>query len=309
MMDLSRAIDIINNRRNLAELKVFELMGTLRKDKTFAACENKKSGLSFEIARREALNLDLGDLYSKYTESCACFEQLLADKGYSLKDLEPQYTCNLCNDTGFVEGKKCICLNNLIYDSLRFSCGRLETNIDSFDKVNHKVYLPEHKKGYMHTYTQLKKYADNFPYPKPFLLLIGGTGVGKSYMTSVLANVIMKKGFSVLFLNASEMNELFLRHHLADISLKGSIFAPLIECDLLVIDDLGCENTYKNVTINSFYNLIVNRYNKNTVITTNLSLNEIETRYEQRITSRLLDVNQTANFEVNGCDLRLIKRK
>lgn len=309
MMDLAEAINIINNRRNLAELKVFELVASLRKDKEFTTCENKKSQLSFEIAKREALKLDLGNLKEEYEQACNDFENLITNKGYTLDDLETKYNCKLCNDTGFVDGQKCMCLKNLIYESLRFACGRLETEIDDFDKVNFKVYMPEHKKSYMHTYSQLKKYSNNFPYPKPFLLLLGGTGVGKSYMTSVLSNVIMKKGFSVLYLNASEMNELFLRHHLADIALKASIFSPLIECDLLVIDDLGCENTYKNVTINSFYNLIVKRYNKNTVITTNLSLNEIETRYEQRITSRLLDVNQTNNVAVNGCDLRLIKRK
>ena len=126
-------------------------------------------------------------------------------------------------------------------------------------------------------------------------------------MCSVVSNVMMKKGYTVLFLNSCELNELFLKYHLADIALKGDIIYPVYQCDLLVIDDLGMENIYKNVTVPYLYSLIINRRQKHTIITTNLSHSQIAERYDFRISSRLMDKNLTINVPVLGEDLRLKK--
>lgn len=307
-MDIDKAINIINNRRNLAELKVYKLKQKLREDKIFSELETKLNSLSFEIARLESLNKDTGELKEQYSELGKKYNKRLEELNAAPEDLQVKYICNKCKDTGFIGGKKCVCLKNLIYQSLKSKCGQLETDTDSFTKVKFDIIDENYEKGYVNTYKQLKKYSEKFPEVVPFLLLSGDTGVGKSFMASVLSNALMKKGFSVFYLNACELNEIFLRYHLADIYNKEAIFSPLSDCDLLVIDDLGSENFYNNVTIPYLYHLILKRRQKNTVITTNLFLNEIEMRYDKRIFSRLSDINLTRNVHIKGEDLRLVKR-
>lgn len=308
MLSISQAIDIINNRRSAAELKLFQTLNQLRKDELFSQAERKVRELSFEIAKREAQNADLGDLNSLLDENKKIYAERLTKLGFSQTDTEVQYSCPKCKDTGFVNGEQCVCLKNLIMHDLR-SNYRPETDIDSFNKINLEVYDEEFKKGYKNTFLQLKKYTEKFPKVIPFLLLLGSTGVGKSYMASVISNTLTKKGFSSLYLNACELNDIFLKYHLADIEKKSGIFSPLTDCDLLIIDDLGSENIYKNVTVPYLYTLILRRKNKNTIITTNLTHNEIDERYERRISSRLADINFTINVSINGNDLRLKNRK
>jgi DNA replication protein DnaC len=308
MLTLSQAIDIVNNRRNLAELKALQNLEKLREDKIFSQMEIELRQLSFEIAKREALNADLGDLKERFTDCEIQFKKKIQELGYTPKDIKPRYFCKRCGDKGFIDGKRCVCLENLILNSIKSNCGKLETDIDDFNKIDFDIFGDAYKKGYKNTYKQLHKYAEKFPDVIPYLLLMGSTGTGKSFMCSVVSNVMMKKGYTVLFLNSCELNELFLKYHLADIALKGDIIYPVYQCDLLVIDDLGMENIYKNVTVPYLYSLIINRRQKHTIITTNLSHSQIAERYDFRISSRLMDKNLTINVPVLGEDLRLKKR-
>ena len=152
----------------------------------------------------------------------------------------------------------------------------------------------------------MHKYAEKFPDVIPYLLLMGAREREKLYVFGG-QQCYDEKGYTVLFLNSCELNELFLKYHLADIALKGDIIYPVYQCDLLVIDDLGMENIYKNVTVPYLYSLIINRRQKHTIITTNLSHSQIAERYDFRISSRLMDKNLTINVPVLGEDLRLKK--
>ncbi len=133
---------------------------------------------------------------------------------------------------------------------------------------------------------------------------MGDTGTGKTFMASIVNNILAKKGYSTLFLNACDLNDIFLKYHLADIDDKQAIFAPLIFCDLLIIDDLGSENILNNVTTPYLYKLIINRHKKNTIITTNLDPDKMAERYTKRVSSRLLDKNIAKNVTIQGIDLR-----
>lgn len=305
MLNISQAIDIINNKRNCAELKALNNLKLLQQDKLFAQLDIKIRAISFELAKRDTLSLDKGTLNEELQQLKQDFNKRIKELGFSSKDIEVQYSCPQCEDTGFVKGKYCDCLRSIIYDSINNSYIGPINKIDNFNKINLDYYRQEHRADYKHTFTQLKRYTEKFPQVIPFLLLTGGTGTGKTYMVSTINNVLIKKGYASLYLNACDLNDIFLKYHLADISDKENIFSPLVTCDLLIVDDLGSENMFKNVTIPYLYKLIINRYNKNTIITTNLNANEIFQRYDNRISSRLMDKDLTINVEIDGIDLRL----
>lgn len=77
---------------------------------------------------------------------------------------------------------------------------------------------------------------------------MGGTGVGKSYLMYAVANEFMKNGFSVLYVSAIKLNSLMLSYHTSFVSERDVYLADVIDCDLLIIDDLGSEQKIKNVT-------------------------------------------------------------
>lgn len=309
MININEAINIINNRRNLAEIRLYNLQNKLRQDKVFLELENKLGELDFEIAKKVAYKQDFGDLKQQYNDTKKKFVKRLKELGVSEKDLEIQYTCQKCKDTGFVNGQRCNCLKNLIYDSLKSNCGDLETELNDFSNLNFDIYSEDNKNGYLHTYTLLEKYTELFPKIKPYMFIYGKTGVGKSFMSSLISNVIMKKGYSVLYLNACKLNQIFLNYHLAHIQNKQEIFEPLLDCDLLVVDDLGNEISYNNVTTNYLYMLMLERAKKNTIFTSNLDLKGIENKYTQRIASRFIDVSKTIKVPIEGKDLRLEQNK
>jgi len=85
-----------------------------------------------------------------------------------------------------------------------------------------------------------------------------------------------------------------------------SAIEPMLECGLLIIDDLGTEPTIKNVTQEHIYNVINERTAKKLpfIISTNLSPAAIKERYDYRIVSRICDTKNSALIEFKGGDLR-----
>ena len=87
---------------------------------------------------------------------------------------------------------------------------------------------------------------------------------------------------------------------------------PLHDCDLLIIDDLGTEPMLQNITIEQLFNLLNERQmaGRHTVISTNLAMSELQERYTERVTSRLLDATGCRRLLFIGADIRRsLKRK
>lgn len=112
--DINKAIDIINNRRNQAELLQSRFLADLRKNPSFAEAESRLDGLRFDKSKAECQGRDTTELERKMKEAEAEFAAVLGKIGYSLSDLETKYTCKKCNDTGFFEGKQCECLKKIM---------------------------------------------------------------------------------------------------------------------------------------------------------------------------------------------------
>lgn len=304
MLTTEQAVSIINSRRDSAVLNARKEEDALLLDKTYSELKNRLRPLVFEKGRRDAYDEDSAALTEEIDKIKAAIEKRKWELGYAADAGTVRYICTECEDTGFVDGRSCECLRRLISDSLQRDCGRLLTDIKSFSCASTDIY-GGHKKSYEVLFAKLQRYIEQFPYKKPYMVLSGGTGTGKSFTASVLCNAVMEKGLSALFINAVQLNELFLKRHLSPIEEKETLLAPFMEADLLVIDDLGSESVYKNVTATYLYLLIMQRVGKNTVFTTNITdPQDFVLRYENRVASRLTDTENSLFIYFDGEDLR-----
>ena len=135
---------------------------------------------------------------------------------------------------------------------------------------------------------------------------MGKCGSGKTFLASCIASALSKNGFSVIMLSSFAFVNRMLKYHTTFDEDKLAYLEPLIDCDLLIIDDLGSENIFKNVTVEYLFHVVNERMNagKHTVFTTNLDDDMIRTRYGERTYSRLFGSRQSAGFALSDKDLR-----
>lgn len=221
------------------------------------------------------------------------------------------YDCNICSDTGYVNGKICDCIHNaakeLLIKDLANSLPIEECRFENFDLnyyQNTDVNGNNPRKRMTAILKLCKEYVINFnAKSSESLLFMGDTGLGKTHLTVAITYELLNKGFNVIYGSAynlfSEMEaEHFERH-------TNSKYTAAIECDLLVIDDLGGE--FVSPYIQSlFYNIVNTRdlANKPTIINTNLSMSDIGNRYTPRVASRLIKYNAKKFI---GNDIRQLK--
>jgi len=140
--------------------------------------------------------------------------------------------------------------------------------------------------------------------------LSGKTGVGKTFLTECIASEIIDGGHIVSFVSAFGMNNLFTSYHTTYDSSKPTFLSTLLDPDLLIIDDLGTEPIFKNITKEYLYLILSerSRQNKLTIISTNLDPIELMSRYNERISSRLFNKRESLLLQINGSDIRLNKK-
>lgn len=228
--------------------------------------------------------------------------------------LKEKYTCSKCSDTGFVEGKMCTCLKNamrqLTYNSLCDKIPIEKYRFDNFSLENYPDYPDEDgvvARNRMKIYFDYcVNYADDFSSSSGDILMCGDTGLGKTHLSLAIAGEAAKKGYSVIYGSAQNIlsnleNEKFGR------SMQLGAEQSIQDCDLLIIDDLGAEFSTQ-FTVSAVYNILNTRLmmSKPTIISTNMSLVEIEERYTERVASRILGNYTVMNFK--GKDIRVIKK-
>ena len=138
------------------------------------------------------------------------------------------------------------------------------------------------------------------------IVFMGNTGVGKTFLAKSIAKTAMSKGNTVIFITSFNLNNEFLKSHLSSELDKIKLLNNYINCDLLVIDDLGSEPKLKNVTSEYLLILINERIarKKATIITTNLRPDNIIATYGQRFYSRIFNKEDSSLIEITGKDLR-----
>lgn len=242
---------------------------------------------------------------------------LLHDAGFPDDYLEPSYECDDCQDTGYIGNQKCHCFQKAAID-LFYTQSNLKGLLESenFDHFSFDYYSPNYIDKLSgqsalqlarHAYAECKNFIQSFHAEADNLLIFGNTGVGKTFLTHCIAREVMQASHSVLYLTATELFDALLdkAFHQTDESLN--LYEQIQECELLIIDDLGTERNTDFVISQLFVCLnerILNQ--KSTIISTNLTLNEIKSNYTERTFSRIS--NHYKVLRLAGDDIRIQKR-
>lgn len=253
------------------------------------------------------------DLPQKVEAWNARIRQLLVENGYPENYLEPVFQCALCEDTGYVgTGKKQLCTcAKVLYAALLEQDGSFkeEETFETFDPRRFPETAldagGETQRGRMLKFRDYcEKYADSLPHPeKKNLLLYGGSGLGKTFLLRCIHARARQRDIPALCLTANQLIRI-ARKAIFDRAQED--LDALYETDLLLIDDLGTEPLIPNVTVEELFNLINERQNAGlcTVLSTNLSLTDLQARYTERILSRLLDKRACQVLRFLGKDIR-----
>ena len=308
---LQEALKTIEARRLQAENKAFLNRGKCMENNEFAALEYKIRACAFDIAVKNSKCENTADDLIRYNNMLAERERLTVGLGYSTADLSPQYYCKKCNDTGYNANGLCDCVKQLYNEKLKNLNRYSKISDFTFENFDERVFKEEKSKTdmqklYRACYDFCKKFPDT---NKRNLIFLGKTGVGKTCLISAIANELTKRNFMVCYLSAFELNQRFLSYHTSDMLNKSKHLEGILNCDVLIIDDLGTEPILKNVTIEYLFTTINQRSleNKHTVISTNLTLENILDRYGERIFSRLADKNKSKIMRLSSVDLRISK--
>lgn len=220
--------------------------------------------------------------------------ELIVSLGYPADYTEIHYTCEKCSDTGYINGvKSCSCLKELIIKG-RIEASAMGTllekqSFDNFDLTRYS-YDEKIKEKMKANLLAAKAYVRDFGKNQENLLLIGSTGTGKTHISTSIARELIHQGYDVIYDSAQNIISDFesdrFRNNYGKEENKSEKY---LDCTLLIIDDLGTE--FQNAfTLSTIYNLLNSRQNKGlaTILSTNLTPDELARKYEDRIYSRIV---------------------
>ena len=258
------------------------------------AIDKELSGTGLALFKIACEGGDIAPLKARNQELVKKRREIIKSLGYPEDYSDLSYTCKVCSDTGYVDGAMmCSCLRELIIkERIRESgIGNLIEK-QSFDNFDLSVYSYDEAVAtkMRANLAAAKNYVKNFGRERGNLLLIGKTGTGKTHISTAIARELIHKGYDVIYDSAQNIISDFE----ADRFRSGYGTAEPkaekhLECTLLIIDDLGTEFA-SQFTLSTLYNLLNARQNKGlaTIISTNLSPDELAKRYEDRIYSRII---------------------
>ncbi len=211
------------------------------------------------------------------------------------------YHCTKCYDTGYIDNQRCECFTKMLIDeALKNDC---ITNSKSFDNFDESIFDDSIKKKILEIRDYLKIYSEKFPnVKKTNTVLCGSTGTGKTFLLSCVYTELKKRGISVVLITAGKLFDILRKYALN----QTNDIDVLLDAEMLIIDDLGSEPMFNNITVEYLFLLINERTqnNKPICVSTNLSADELKAHYNERISSRLFDLNSTYVFSLPGKDLR-----
>ena len=293
---LQLAKRIVDGRRFAAEEAADKTMYRLRHIDKWRNLEHELRSAEVDLAMGNGDEHTQGKIAALQEEMSALLKAL----GVQPTDLVPQYSCKLCNDTGYIDGKMCRCLRaelrRLIIDGGNVICKEF-TFENSTEKDRHNAAV----------YRQVEQIVRN---GVQNVLLTGKVGTGKTYLLTASAQLAAQLEKSVLFVTAYSLNADLLAAHLEGVEAISTLLNSLVDVDLLLIDDLGTEKIYNNVTGNYLFTLLNERSvaHKQTFFSTNLTLQQLNERYDERVVSRLIDKNTTFVAQLTGKDKRTAAR-
>lgn len=214
---------------------------------------------------------------------------LLVSHGFPADYTDIKYECEKCSDTGFVGMKMCDCFKKAVSlaafeDS---GIGNL-VKTQSFETFSLDYYTGQNRVYMESRLKVLMDFANNFEKNKgENFIFMGATGLGKTHLSTSVAKVVLENGGNVVYETIHDIVSAFEGQRFHGTVTEEEL-TDYFNCDLLIIDDLGCEVS-NNFTVSCLYNIINSRINndKSTIINTNYTQNELRDKYDDRITSRI----------------------
>lgn len=245
-------------------------------------------------------------------------EQLLTAAGYPPDVLEDKPACPKCGDKGWVGAQMCDCLKVLCaQEQIKELSKLLDLGEQSFQTFRLDVYSaepwPEMGRSPRENMSRLldicRNYANKFgKYYFDNLYLYGAPGLGKTFLSACIARVVSENGFSVVYDTAGNIFAAFESRKFSkddeDARDAREETNRYLNCDLLILDDLGSELVTPFVQ-SALYTLINTRLTagRRTVISSNMSPDDVRRRYTPQIASRLEGEFRALPFF--GDDIRL----
>lgn len=299
MTGREKALEYIAKRKKEAEEKHLLFLDSLRKDEAFDDLIREGNSLKWDYVKAKTEEQKKA-LQDKIDENEGKIASYVVGKGYSKDAVFTSYACKKCNDTGFVNGTECSCVEE-VRRLLEIDENPLLRDAPaSLKDIDFSYYQGEKEKKMLYA-SAIEKGLEK---GKKYFLLAGKTGTAKTFFACSAVKSLLFQGKDVLAIGAIKLNKLLLEYHCAPLEKKGEIRKKIDETDVLLIDDLGAEQILNNVTVPYLLEILTERTDKVTFVTTNLSLNDLDKRYGQRILSRLLDKNLSIAILFDGKDLR-----
>lgn len=236
----------------------------------------------------------------------------LIQSGYPADYLDTPRDCAICRDTGIADGRRCACFTEIVRrlaarelnrSSPLSLCKFEDFDLNYYDDARETPLGCTAREAMRENLGFCRAYAADFHLPCSSVLMRGGTGLGKTHLSLSIAREVLDKGYSVIYGSAPELLRKMEREHFG--RSEGDTASSLQETQLLILDDLGAEFESKFYTA-ALYGIINNRMNAAlpTIVNTNCDLSELNERYGERVTSRLMAMEQLLFV---GGDIRIMK--
>lgn len=282
-------------KRRRAEMAAYNYKAEMyRKFPVLVEIEKEISNVATDYTKRmingEDVSKEMSEKLSQLTERK---NEILLQCGLSVSDFEPKYECNICKDKGFTEKGTCSCFKKRIIEE-NFKSSNIGDTLShqSFETFSLDFYSDEKDNKPLSARDNMKrnlarsqKFAKEFANEKKSLLFLGGTGLGKTFLSTCIAKELLHKGYSVIYISAVDF---FKRIEKARFDNENTDVLLFESCDLLIIDDLGTEapSVYTTAVFSDILDKRI-RTGKKMILSSNNRFSEFEKLYGERVFSRL----------------------
>lgn len=241
---------------------------------------------------------------------------ILAMENFEEGYLDDSPICDKCGGSGYIGSNMCECLTELCRQEQKKEVSVLSGSREAFNQFRLDYYPDRIDPKYgasprtiMERNLKIcRTYALTFAPSAGNLLFVGGTGLGKTFLSACIARAVADRGYSVVYESAGHLFGKLEQAKFSPSEETRREAARFTDCDLLILDDLGTEMPGQFVTA-AFYTLLNDRIlaGKPMVISTNLNIDEAARRYSPQIASRLQGSFQGLTFV--GEDIRILKNR
>lgn len=289
----------------------------------FGEIEEEIAMLSINRARMELLDpgtaSDTEKEYSHKRQNLLQKKELLLSSNNYPKDyLSLTYDCPDCKDTGIIGSKPCHCLKqreiSLLYQNSNLPDILEVENFSTFNEnyyddteINKNVSLTA-RQNILRVKDICLDFIRHFDDSYDNLIFYGPTGSGKTFLTHCIAKQLLDTYHTVVYLTSLQLFDILEENKFSknDTYITDEKVSYILNCELLIIDDLGTELS-NSFTSSQLYYLIEERHlnKRSSIISTNLSFHELRDRYSERIFSRFTGYYNF--FMIIGDDIRIKK--